>query len=270
MLQQAGGVTGRLEILEAAPPQPSAAPPLLFVHGAFAGAWCWAEHFLPYFAAAGYRAYAVSVRGHGASKGREHLLMHAISDYVEDVAETVDHIGEAPILVGHSMGGFVIQKYLEQERVPAAVLMAPVPPQGLLPSQLNLAFGNPHLFAEMNAVMSSGRASPDAMRKALFAGPVDVERMRDYYHRTQPESQRAIWDMTLFSLPRVWQMSKPPMVLLAAERDALFPLEQMRIAANTLGCPMEVFPGMGHAMMLEAAWQKAADYIIGWLRSNGY
>lgn len=26
-------------------------PPLVFVHGSFHSAWCWAEHFLPFFAA---------------------------------------------------------------------------------------------------------------------------------------------------------------------------------------------------------------------------
>ena len=29
---------------------------LLFVHGAWHGAWCWAEHFLDFFAAQGYAA----------------------------------------------------------------------------------------------------------------------------------------------------------------------------------------------------------------------
>ena len=41
--------------------------PLLFVHGGAHAAWCWAEHFLNAFAANGYRALAVSLRGHGAS-----------------------------------------------------------------------------------------------------------------------------------------------------------------------------------------------------------
>ena len=39
-------------------------PPLLFLHGSAHAAWCWAEHFLPHFAAAGYDAYALSLRGH--------------------------------------------------------------------------------------------------------------------------------------------------------------------------------------------------------------
>jgi len=43
------------------------APPLLFVHGICHGAWCWEEHFLPWFAERGFEAHAVDLRGHGAS-----------------------------------------------------------------------------------------------------------------------------------------------------------------------------------------------------------
>ena len=59
--------------------------PLLFLHGAFAGAWCWDEHFLPWFAGHGYDAYALSFRGHGESVGAEQLDNYGISEYVEDL-----------------------------------------------------------------------------------------------------------------------------------------------------------------------------------------
>ena len=43
----------KLEIIEAKPRKSGGMRPLLFVHGAFTGAWCWSEHFLPYFAKQG-------------------------------------------------------------------------------------------------------------------------------------------------------------------------------------------------------------------------
>ena len=187
---------------------------------------------------------------------------------MEDLHEAIAHIGRPPVLVGHSMGGFVVQKYLEEETVPGVVLMASTPPQGLLASQLQLAFGNPSLFAQLNSVLSHGRGAKDAMRKALFAGEIAPERLREFLRNTQPESQRAIWDMTLFSLPRVWAMTKPPTLWIAAEKDALFTLDQMRIGANMLGAPLEVLPGLGHAMMLDEGWEAAAERIVTWLRKT--
>lgn len=261
-------LSARLEVLECRPQIESPLPPVLFVHGAYAAAWTWAEHFLPHFAARGFPAYAVSLRAHGGSYGREGLAWASIADYVDDLAETIDALDEAPVLVGHSMGAMVIMKYLERETVPAAALLAPVPPHGLFAASLALALGRPGLFAELNSMMTRGQASLEAMHRALFAGPLPTDRLLDYYGRFQRESQRAIWDMTLFNLPLAWLMSRPPLLALLAERDALFPLEQSRAGFTAIGIRTEVLEDMGHAVMLEPAWQRAADRVIDWLRSQ--
>ncbi len=260
--------TEQLEIIEAAPPAGASGRPILFVHGAFAGAWCWSENFLPYFASKGFRACALSLRGHGGSPGREHLDWHSIADYVDDLAAAVEAVGGDPLLVGHSMGGFVVQKYLERAAAPACVLMASVPPQGLLAASIALAFSNPGLFADINRLLQSGRASLATMQHALFASPIAVDRLQSYYYRMQPESQRAMWDMTLFDLPFVKSERRPPMLVLAGERDILVPPLQAEQAARHYGTSAEIFPGMGHVMMLESGWQPVADRIIDWLRSN--
>jgi pimeloyl-ACP methyl ester carboxylesterase len=103
--------------------------PLLFVHGAWHAAWCW-DRFLDYFAEKGYRALAVSLRGHGGSPSPRHVSGCSLSDYVDDVKSVVESLQSAPVLIGHSMGGFVVQKYLEASDAPAAVLIASAPPQG--------------------------------------------------------------------------------------------------------------------------------------------
>jgi pimeloyl-ACP methyl ester carboxylesterase len=43
---------------------PSARPSrrLLFVHGSFHAAWCWAQHWMPFFSSAGFPCYAFSLR----------------------------------------------------------------------------------------------------------------------------------------------------------------------------------------------------------------
>ena len=53
-----------VDVIEKCPSRDSQKPPLLFVHGAYHGAWCWDEHFLDFFAAKGYRSVAVTLRGH--------------------------------------------------------------------------------------------------------------------------------------------------------------------------------------------------------------
>ena len=193
----------QLEVLSCEPKQRRFETPLLFVHGAFAGAWVWDEHFLPYFAAQGYSAHAISLRGHGGSEGHERIDWYSIHDYVDDVTEVIRDLGAAPVLVGHSMGGFVVQKYLERHQVPAAVLMCSVPPQGLVAAQFSLLFEKPGLMLEINRLLGGGEVALNVLREALFAQPVSDETLRRYYRMMQPESQQAIWDKSVFSLPNL-------------------------------------------------------------------
>src|SRR5262245_5071258 len=108
--------------------------PLLFVHGGFHAAWCWADNFLDYFADNGFRAVAVSLPAHGNSPRTKRLHSYGVADYVEGVRWAAGELGGAPVLIGHSLGGFTVQQYLQTYCAPAAVLVASLPPQGVLHS----------------------------------------------------------------------------------------------------------------------------------------
>jgi len=244
--------------------------PLLFVHGAYTAAWCWDEHFLPFFAESGYFCHAVSLSGHGASRGREHLDSFGIDQYVEDVAEVVAKLPAAPVLIGHSMGGIVAQKYLERHEAPAVVLMASVPPQGLWGAALGIAFQKPGLLRDLNNLLDGTQVSLETLREAMFSQPIDESDLARFYRRMQPESHRAIWDMTLFNLPlRSRMMHLPPFLVLGAQHDHLIPSSQVEMTARTYGVEAEIFPDMGHGLMLERDWRKVALRILAWLGEQG-
>lgn len=260
---------GELEVLARFPAGEPHATPLLFVHGAYTAAWCWDEHFLSFFAEAGYAAYALSLRGHGGSRGREYLDSFSIADYVADVTDMIAELPATPVLIGHSMGGMVVQKYLERATVPAVVLMCSVPPQGLLASALGLAFNKPGLMGELNRLMGGGRVALDALQEALFAQPLPAELLKKYYQLSQPESHRAIWDMTLFNLPHPAAMHRVPMLVLGSEFDHLIPPSMVEMTARSYGLEAQIFPGMGHGLMLERDWAQVAQSVAAWLRQAG-
>jgi non-heme chloroperoxidase len=251
-----------LEVHSAVPEAPAVVPPLLFVHGAFAGGWMWTETFMPFLAKAGYPCYAVSLRGHGGSDGRDEINWHSVADYVDDVKTIVDWLGEPPVLIGHSMGGFIVQKYLERYAIPGAALVCSVPPQGLIASQFHLLFQKPELFLELNRIMGGEYTDTTTLREALFAGDVDDAMLAAWLTRMQTESHRAIWDMSIFSLPNLFGMNRPPMLILGAERDVLVPAFLVQATAHTYGVPAHIFRGMGHAVTHEKDWPLVADALI--------
>lgn len=260
---------GDLEVLSRAPTsKPAYSTPLLFVHGAYTGAWCWDEHFLPHFASLGHTCYAVSLSGHGGTRRRGYLDSYSIANYVDDVAEVIDKLPSPPALIGHSMGGMVVQKYLERAAVPAAVLLCSVPPQGLMGSAFGLMMSKPNLLTDLNRILGGGEPHVDSLREALFHQPIDAEILMKYYRKCQPESHRAIWDMTLFNLPHPGCMNHAPMLVIGAEHDHLIPPSQVKMTANTYEVDAEIFDGMGHGIMLEAGWLEVADRIAEWLSTH--
>lgn len=256
-----------LELIDRRPVGPARATPLLFVHGSFCGAWIWDEHTLPWFAARGWRATALSLRGHGGSEGADNLAWTSLEDYVEDVVTVFDRFETPPILIGHSMGGMVVQRALLRRRAPAAVLLASAPPHGLLESALGLFWRMPGAFWQFWMMSAGGVAAADLtqLQRAMFSGtilPADAERLLP---RFQDESQRVLFDMMAWNpAPQTPDPSIPILVLGAAD-DPVFPPEQVRAAAQALGTEAEIVPDMAHAMMLDRGWERVAERIERWL-----
>ena len=98
-----------LEVIDKGSVTESHPVPLLFVHGTWHAAWCWDEHFLDHFADRGFRALALSLRGHGCSKTDKNLRACGLTDYIADVESVVISLPAPPVMIGHSVGGFIVQ-----------------------------------------------------------------------------------------------------------------------------------------------------------------
>jgi alpha-beta hydrolase superfamily lysophospholipase len=263
------GDTMKLELLKEKSVSDMHSIPILFVHGMWHAAWCWAEHFLPYFAQQGYVPYALSLRGHGTSEGRERLRWTSLSDYVSDIAQIVHKLEKPPVLVGHSMGGMIVQKYLEIYEAPAAVLLASAPPQGLWAATWRVFRRHPLVVAKVNVTMSMYPvvSTPALTREVLFSVDMPAEKVKQYFSRLQDESYRVYLDMLGLSLPRS-QRIKTPLLVLGAANDTVISLDEVEATARAYGTRAEVFPNMAHDMMLESGWQTVADRILDWLQKD--
>jgi pimeloyl-ACP methyl ester carboxylesterase len=241
---------------------------VLFVHGGWHGAWCWEEHFLRYFAERGFTAHALSFRNHGKSQSIGSLRWKRGSDYVADLREIVVQIGQPPVLVGHSMGGYVVQRYLERWKIPAAVLLASLPPHGLLPGTLRQLRKHPWAVTKVLLQMrpSAIVATPQLARDALFSRQMPADQVEAYFSKLQEESFLVFLDMMFLRLPRPRRVKRVPMLVLDALGDAQFTPAEVRSIARAYNAELEIFSGMAHDMMLEPGWEGVASRIIDWLR----
>jgi alpha-beta hydrolase superfamily lysophospholipase len=260
----------KLEIIKEDPVSHVRSTPILFVHGMSHAAWCWAEHFLPYFAQHGYVSYALSLRGHGGSEGRERLRWTSLDEYVSDVTQVIGQLERPPVLVGHSMGGMIVQKYLESHEAPATVLLASAPPRGVVQATLRFALRHPLVFMKSNLMMSMFPivGTPQLAQEALFSADIPEDKVMSYFSRLQDESYRAYLDMMGLSLPRPDRVKTPILVMGAAD-DRLISTSEVEATARAYHTHAEVFPNMAHDMMLEVGWQTVADRILGWISMRG-
>jgi len=256
-----------IEVITQQPAGTARPTPLVFVHGAYGAAWIWEKHFLPYFAGRGYRANAISLRGHGESDGWETLAVARLRDYVADLEQVMDTLPTPPVLIGHSMGGMVVQHVLHRRPVPAAVLMASVPPHGILGTYFGMSFTNPGLFRELSVVQSFGplAANGSNVRKALFSDDTPESVIAHVLPRLQAESQLVILDLMGLDLPPSESRLDLPVLVLGAGNDAFVYESAVAETAKTYRTTAELIPGMAHAMMLEAEWEKVASRIADWL-----
>src|SRR5579864_5422161 len=95
--------------------------PVLLLHGAWHAAWCY-DLWLDDFAAHGYETHTMSLPAHGKSGRTKALNRYSIQDYVNALHEVVLQINPTPFVIGHSLGGFILQQYLKTHTLPAGVL----------------------------------------------------------------------------------------------------------------------------------------------------
>ncbi len=257
-----------LELLVREPTQKTKNTPLLFIHGAWHGAWCWDEHFLPYFAERGYAVYAPSLRGHGQSNGKERLRWSSAKDYLADIAETAAKLPQPPIIIGHSMGGYLVQKYLETATLPGAILLASAPPQGVIGVTLRIARHFPGKFIKLNLKMSLYPLVETAVlaQYQLFSKNMPQEQVNRYFQKLGDESYRAFLDMLLLNLPRPKRINTP-MLVLSGRDDAIFTINEVTATAHAYNTQPHFFP-TAHDMMLEAGWEQVAETMLAWLQER--
>jgi pimeloyl-ACP methyl ester carboxylesterase len=259
-----------LEVLDKGAPSDEHPTPLLFVHGAFHGAWCWDEHFLDFFAARGYHALALNLRGHADSPSPTPLNECSVADYVDDVHTVAAGLATPPVVIGHSMGGFVVQKYLAAHDAPAGVLVASAPPRGLFRAVARIVRTHPRHCARSRSL---GRpleffGAPPIARALFYSPDTPEELVVRYVGRLQEESTRVLYrDLTFGDLVRPKEVTAPVLVL-GAELDGFFNRQEVTATARAYSTAAEFFPAMGHNMMLEVGWASVASRIDSWLTAR--
>jgi pimeloyl-ACP methyl ester carboxylesterase len=220
--------------------------------------------FQAHFADQGWETHALDLRGHGNTPNDRSLRRTRIKHYVEDVAAAVESLDRPPIVIAHSMGGLVVQRFLEDHTLPGAVLMAPVPLGGTTRASFRVLRRHPIAFLKVNLTWSLGPlVATERLAADMFlpddADPADRAWVLE---RVQTESYLAYLDM-LFLLRARPQLVHTPTRIIAAENDRIFGVKELHKLAGAYGTELSVVEGAAHDLMLGPGWERAAEAVEG-------
>jgi pimeloyl-ACP methyl ester carboxylesterase len=238
---------------------------IVFIHGAWHGAWCWQDNFLPYFAAQGYDCYAPSLRGHGKSESNKNLKWLKISDYAEDVLSVVKDLKGEVYIMGHSMGGYVVQKFLEDNSalVKKGVLIASVPSNGakLKPIEIMQAIGLGS-FLKMNLTLDLAHCinTPQKARSLFFNPDTPEDIVNTAAAKLQGESFFAYLGMLNKWLIKPQKITTP-LLIVSAGKDWFFPPNEQAELVKTFKATQNMYLDAPHNLFATEGWQKVAADI---------
>ncbi|MET0182033.1 MAG: alpha/beta hydrolase [Caulobacterales bacterium] len=249
--------------------------PVVFVHGAFCGGWAW-DAFREPFEAAGYETHAPSLPHHERGADLEALAKSGVQDYCDAIVHYAKGMSAPPILIGHSLGGLIVQMAAMHMPVSAVVLMASSAPWGVVPMTLDEA-GNALGMFLLGDYWS--RAIPPDYRAARMntLDRLSHEDARRAFARFVPESGRAVretmqwWsDISMATSAPVYKISAP-ILGIGGGKDRINSSSTVRRIINRFPAgqgQFKEFPTLSHWMVNEPEYLEVAAFVIDWLDAN--
>jgi pimeloyl-ACP methyl ester carboxylesterase len=199
----------------------------------------------------GIASAAISLRGHGASKGNDGLQDFCLEDYVQDVFTALAHLAHPVILVGHSMGGLVCQLAAAQRSLRRLVLMAPSPITGMRREGARMALRHPFTFLAAFSRRSFLRLYRDPLvrRSLLYHSRTPEAIISDAQNSLVEESWKAGNQMNSL-LPSPLQVRCPVVVVGAAE-DFMISAASIKATARAYNVDPIFIHGSGHMIQSE-------------------
>ncbi len=240
---------------------------IVFLHGIGGGARLFDAQLSALGAA--FRAIAWNMPGYGGSRPVD---APGIDGYAAALARFLADLGLAePVLVGHSIGGMIVQAYLADGRGPAA---------GIVLAQTTPAFGgkDPRWaedFVRARLAPLETGTSMAALAAASVMGmvgpdpdPAGVALARDVIAATPVDAYRAsTLSMIGFDRRAALSAIAVPALLVAGSEDRNAPAPTMaKMAAAIPGARLLTLEGCGHLVMAErpaAFTQAVRDFAAG-------
>ena len=250
---------------------------IVFIHGMYMNSLCW-EHWESYFQKNGFKTLAPDWPGRDQSieSLRKNYLNSqlgelTLSKIIEHYTNILEKLDEKPIIIGHSMGGLVVQLLHQKDLAAAGVAIDSAAPMGVFSTKWSFLKAN---WAHITPFVSQSRPIVMTFERFQYAfvNGLPMEEQRAAYDRyVVPESRRVPRESLTAKVD--FKKQKPPLLLVAGSADNIIPASLNKSNYNKYKSSSSVtsfkeFPGRTHYIIGQKGWEEVAGYVNDWLNKN--
>lgn len=253
---------------------------IIFITGAFVTNSCWDE-WRTWFESKGYHTSAPAwpcKDGAAAElRGRQphdtalaNLTLDSVISYFESVARKCE---EKPVLIGHSLGGLIVQVLVSRGVAEAGVAIHSVPTKGVLPYERSSV----RSIKSALGIFTSGKKTymmPFSTWQYAFTNGMSPEEQRTAYENfTVPESRRVARGALSKVAAVDYNALHVPLLLTSGSDDNILPAHLnkrnfRRYRQNGSVITYKEFPGRNHFVLGQSTWKEDAQFILSWLEQH--
>jgi pimeloyl-ACP methyl ester carboxylesterase len=249
---------------------------IIFVHGMFQNPVSW-EKWIAFFSERGYNCMAPAWPLHAGEPAQLRanppagLGQLGLDDIVAEVESLVVTQAAKPIVIGHSVGGLIVQLLANRGLIEAGVPISSVAPNGMIDFDLSF-FKNSATIA--NPLKGDEPVYMDLETfHAAFANTLSETEVREAYEHTATHDSRNVFRDCMGSSGKVdLELAHPPLLFIAGSEDKICPADLVEKNVNAYEhkssrLEHRVFPNRSHFICGEPGWEEVATYIYNWLQT---
>ena len=251
---------------------------IVFITGSFIGNNCWDEWII-YFESMGYNCLAPGWPYKDAPpeelRNRHpdaDIASNNLADLTEYFAAIINSMPGKPIMIGHSLGGLVVQLLLHRGLGGAGVTIHSFPPPGIC--TFKFSFLRP-LWETMAFFTSVKETYMISFRKWIhvIANGMSCEMQKELFYRyAVPESKLVIRDAFKCAAKINFESPHAPLLFISGGNDQVIPaslnfVNYQKYEATDSITHYKLFKGRNHLIFGHPAWIENAAFVLDWLQA---
>lgn len=250
---------------------------IIFIHGMFQNPKSW-DNWMNFFKARDFKCTAPAWPFHEGlptdlrsfpPEQLGTLQLHQVVNLMEDLATSED---EKPIVIGHSVGGLVVQLLVSRGFAKMGVAIDSVGPNSMFAFDWGFIknsalIANPFMGDDLFIM------DPESFH-ASFANTVSAEESDDLWSKYAVNDSRNVLRDCMSEAAHIdVEQSHAPLLFISGSDDQIIPpsLNQKNVKAYTDEdsiTEFKEFPARGHAICIQPGWEEVAEYVAAWLSKN--